>query len=173
MKKFLNLLGKEIRELMTLQLLISLLFTIFLFYFIGQMAKSEMKRAMRTQKIAVLNLDESPFSGQLIANLKTANFQPEMVEDQDKEKAIEWTRGTDINLLLIIPEGFGQSLEALDLKEIETYSFLRTFSLVGSRSSVIINAVIKAINEYLSSDFLKKKLPDFSPDKLKNPIKSR
>jgi ABC-2 type transport system permease protein len=173
MNKFLNLLIKEVKELITLQLLISLLFTVFLFYFIGQMAKTEMKKAMRTQKIAVLNLDDSPFSEQLIGNLKTANFQAEMVKDRDKQKAIDATKATDTNLLLVIPQGFGQSLETPEIKEIETYSYLRTFSLIGSRSSVIINAVIKALNEYLSNDFIKKKIPDISPEKVKNPIKSR
>jgi len=173
MNKFLNLLYKEIKELVTLQLLISLLFTIFLFYFIGQMAKTEMKKAMRTQKIAVLNLDDSPFSEQLIGNLKTANFEPQMVKERDKQRAIDETKATDANLLLVIPQGFGQSLETQEIKEIETYSYLRTFSLVGSRSSVIINAVIKAINEYLSNDYLKKKIPDLSPEKIKNPIKSK
>jgi len=173
MNKFLNLLYKEIKELITLQLLISLLFTIFLFYFIGQMAKTEMKKAMRTQKIAVLNLDDSPFSEQLIGNLKTANFEPQMVKERDKQRAIDETKATDANLLLVIPQGFGQSLETQEIKEIETYSYLRTFSLIGSRSSVIINAVIKAINEYLSNDYLKKKIPDLSPEKIKNPIKSK
>jgi ABC-2 type transport system permease protein len=173
MNKFLNLLFKEIKELITLQLFISLLFTIFLFYFIGQMAKTEMKKAMRTQKIAVLNLDDSPFSGQLIDNLKTANFQAEMVKNRDKQEAIDATRASDTNLLLVIPQGFGQSLETQEVKEIETYSYLRTFSLIGSRSSVIINAVIKALNEYLSNDFIKRKIPDISPEKIKNPIKSK
>jgi len=173
MKKFLNLLLKEVRELITMQLFISLLFTVFLFYFIGQMAKTEAKKAMRTQKIAVLNLDDSPFSQELIGGLKNANFQPEMVQDKDKEKAIDQTKAGETNLLLVIPEGFGRSLETLEVKEIETYSFLRTFSLVGSRSSIIINSVIKALNSYLSSDFLKKKLPDFNPDQVKNPIKSK
>jgi ABC-2 type transport system permease protein len=173
MNKFLNLLYKEIKELITLQLLISLLFTIFLFYFIGQMAKTEMKKAMRTQKIAVLNLDDSPFSEQLIGNLKTASFQAEMVKERDTQKAIDEVKATDTNLLLVIPQGFGQSLETQEVKEIETYSYLRTFSLVGSRSSIIINAVIKALNEYLSNDFIRKKIPDISPDKIKNPIRSR
>jgi ABC-2 type transport system permease protein len=132
-----------------------------------------MKKAMRTQKIAVLNLDDSPFSEQLIGNLKTANFQAEMVKDRDKQKAIDETKASDINLLLVIPQGFGQSLETQEIKEIETYSYLRTFSIVGSRSSVIINAVIKAINEYLSNDFIKKKIPDVSPEKVKNPIRSK
>jgi ABC-2 type transport system permease protein len=173
MKKFINLLLKEVRELITMQLFISLLFTVFLFYFIGQVAKTEMKKAARTQKIAVLNLDDSPFSDQLVGNLKTANFQPEMVKNETKEEAIEKTKTSDINLLLVIPQGFGQSLETQDIKEIETYSFLRSFSIVGSRSSVIINAVIKAMNEYLSSNVLKKRVPDISPEKLKNPIKSK
>jgi ABC-2 type transport system permease protein len=173
MKKFANLLLKEVRELITLQLFISLGFTVFLFYFIGQMAKSEAKKAMRTQKIAVLNLDDSPFSQELIGGLKGANFQPDMVQGKDKEKAIDETKAGEANLLLVIPEGFGRSLESMEVKEIETYSFLRTFSLVGSRSSIIINSVIKALNNYLSSDFLKRKLPDFNPDQVKNPIKSK
>ena len=172
MKKFLNLLQKEIRELITVQLLISLLFTIFLFYFIGQMLKTEMKKAMKVQEIAVLNLDDSAISQDLLGTLKSANFEPKPVPEADKEKAIAWTKGTDINLLLVIPRGFGESVERLESKEIETYSFLRTFSMVGSRSSVIINAVIKALNEFISNDYLKKKIPDISPQALKNLITS-
>ena len=173
MKKFINLLIKEVKELITVQLFVSLLFTIFLFYFIGQMAKTEMKKAAQTQTIAVLNLDDSAFSNQLVSNLKTVNFRPEMIETRDKEQAIEKTKASDANLLLVIPQGFGESIETQNIKEIETYSFLRTFSIVGSRSSVIINAVIKAMNEYLSNDFLKKRIPDVPPENLKTPIKSK
>lgn len=75
--------------------------------------------------------------------------------------------------MLVIPRGFGDSIETQAIKEIETYSFLRTFSIVGSRSSVIINAVIRAMNEYLSNDFLKKRIPDVPPENLKTPIKSK
>lgn len=173
MKKFLNLLQKEIRELLTMQLLISLLFTIFLFYFIGQMLKTEMKKAMKVQEIAVLNLDDSALSQNLVGALKMANFAPKAVPERDTDKAVQWTKGTDINLLLVIPQGFGEAVEKFENKEIETYSFLRTFSMVGSRSSIIINAVIKAMNEFISNDYLKKKIPDIGPEQLKNPIKSR
>ncbi len=173
MKKFLNLLFKEIRELITLQLFISLLFTVFLFYFIGQMAKTEMKRAMRTQKIAVLDLDTSPLSQQLTDSLPLARFEVEKLAGKTKEEAIAWTKKSDINLLLVIPAGFGESLSTLDLKEMETYSFLRSFSLVGSRTSVILGSVISALNDYISNDYLKKKIPEVSPEKLKKPIRSK
>lgn len=173
MKKFVNLLLKEIRELITLQLFISLLFTVFLFYFLGQIAKSEMKRAMRIQKIAVLDLDASPFSQQLTESLSLARLQVEKLQGKSKEEAIEWTKADGINLLLVIPAGFGESVATLELEEIETYSFLRSFSLVGSRSSVILGSVITALNNYISNDFVKKKIPDLDPEKLKTPIKSK
>jgi ABC-2 type transport system permease protein len=173
MKKFLNLLVKEIRELLTLQLLISLLFTVFIFYFIGQLAKSEMKKAMRPQKIAVLDLDNSFLSEELNKSLRAANFEIEALKPQTREKAIDWVRLSKINLLLVTPEGFGDSLTSFDLKEIETYSFLRSFSIVGSRSSVIVGGVVSALNRYLSNNYLQQKIPGLDPEKVKNPIKSK
>ena len=44
MKKFMNLLVKEIRELVTKQLVFSLVFTMALFYFIGNITKAEVKK---------------------------------------------------------------------------------------------------------------------------------
>jgi ABC-2 type transport system permease protein len=173
MKKFNNLLIKEIRELVTRQLIISLVMTMLLFYFIGNLAKSETKRAVAMQKIAVLDLDRSEMSGGLLSNLKAVNFKIDEVRATDKDSAVKAAKAGDTSLLLVIPAGFGESVSRFETKEIETYSFLRSFSLSGARNSSIVQAVVSAVNSYLSADFLKKKLPDFNPDNIKNPIKSR
>ena len=173
MKKFLNLLKKEIRELITRQLIISLLFTLGLFYFIGQLAKGEVKKAAAAQKISVLDLDHSQFSQELIKGLQSANFNIELMKEKNKESAIDSVKANDSNLLLVIPEGFGESVTEFKPKEIETYTFLRSFSISATRNSAVFKAVISAINNYLSNDFLKKKIPETNPDNLKNPIKSK
>lgn len=173
MKKFLNLLRKEIKELVTLQLFISLLFTIGLFYFIGQMAKKEMKKAMMVQKICVLDLDRSPLSKSLLDNLRFMNFQIEFSNSAGQEEAIQSAKDGNANLLLVIPGGFGESVSKFEIQPIETYTFLRTFSISGTKNSAILGAVIKAVNNYISDDFLKKKFPDMNPGNLKNPIKSK
>jgi len=173
MKKFLNLLVKEIRELITVQLIVSLLFTLVLFYFIGQLAKREVKRATATQKIFALDLDNSQLSHDLINGLGSANFKVELMKEKNKESAIDSVRASDSNLLLVIPEGFGESISEFKIKEIETYTFLRSFSLSGVRNPAVFRAVISAINSYLSNNFLKKKIPDTNPENLKNPIKSK
>ena len=48
--------------------------TMVLFYFIGDLAKREVKRAVAMQKISVLDLDRSDLSGGLLNNLKVDEF---------------------------------------------------------------------------------------------------
>jgi ABC-2 type transport system permease protein len=173
MNKFKNLLMKEIRELVTKQLVISLVMTMALFYFIGNMAKSEVKKAAASQKIAVLDLDGSEMSDGLLANMKTMNFAVDKFPGTDKEAAIRTAKAGDTSLLLVIPAGFGASVTKFETKEIESYSFLRGFSIGGARNSSILKVVVGAINQYLSNNFLKTRIPDLDPENVKSPIKTK
>ncbi len=173
MKNFKTLLIKEIRDMLTPQLVISLMFMMGLFYLIGGISRKEAERAAGKQKISVYDLDNSAFSQQLLGGLQTMNFQVEKVNAADKAEAIDTARAGDTNLLVIIPGGFGESVTKFEAREIETYTFMRNFSIMGTRSSGILRGVIAAINGYLSDDFLKKKIPEFDPQNVKNPIKSK
>jgi ABC-2 type transport system permease protein len=172
MKKFANLLLKEIRELATLQLVISLVFTMGLFYFMGELAKKEVKRAEATQKISALDLDGSELSKGVLDGLRMARFKISPVKEATKEAAVEAAKKSDASLLLVIPEGFGESVARFQPKEIESYTYLRGFSMSGLRKSAVFKAVVAATNDYLSNSFLRKKIPDLDPEALKNPIKS-
>ena len=173
MKNFRNLLLKEIRDMLTPQLIISLLFMMAIFYFIGGLTKKAAAEAAGKQKISILDQDSSEFSQQLFGGLQTMNFQVEKITAASPEAAIDIARAGDTNLLVVIPQGFGESVAKFEAKEIQTYTFMRNFSLMGTRTSGILKGVITAINTYLSDDFLKKKIPEFSPENLKNPIKSK
>jgi ABC-2 type transport system permease protein len=164
---------KEIRELITLQLILSLLSMIVIFYFIGQLTKKEVRRAAAAQKISVLDQDGSAISKGLLDNLSSLNYKIEWFKDKNKEEAIRTTKDSDTNFLMVIPAGFGESVSRFETREIDTYTFMRNFSLTGTRNSAVFRAVVSAINTYLSDDFLKKKMPEFKPENLKNPIKSR
>jgi ABC-2 type transport system permease protein len=173
MKRFTNLLRKEIKELVTKQLIISLAFTILLFNFIGQVSKKEVQKAIGVQTISALDLDGSAGSQALLKGLESARFKILDQSGKTKEQAIETAKAGESKLLLVIPRGFGDSLTELKPSEIETYSFMRSFSLIGARGQVVVGGVISALNNVLSNNFLKEKLPEFDPQSLKNPIKSK
>lgn len=173
MKKFTNLLKKEIRELVTAQLVISLALTIALFNFIGRVSRKEVQKAIGVQTISALDMDNSAASQGLVKGLESANFKIRRIEGKTREEAIDIARNDDSKLLLLIPSGFGDSLRDLKPSEIETYSYMRTFSLIGARGQVVVRGVISALNNVLSDNFLKDKLPGLDPASLKNPIKSK
>jgi len=173
MKNFRNLLFKEIKDMLTAQLIISLLLMMAIFYFIGGITKKEAIRAAGKQKISILDQDSSEFSQQLLAGLQTMNFEVEKIKAADQAAAVDIARAGDTNLLVVIPQGFGESVAKFETKEIQTYTFMRNFSIMGTRTSGILKGVISAINTYLSDDFLKKRIPEFNPQNLKNPIKSK
>jgi len=173
MKKFANLLKKEIKELVTIQLVASLAFTLILFNFIGQVSRKEVRKAIGVQTISALDQDNSEASQGLLKGLESARFKIERIEGKTKEQAIDIARTSDSKLLLVIPGGFGDSLQGLKPSEIETYSYMRSFSLIGARGQVVVRGVISALNNVLSDKFLREKLPGVDPGSLKNPIKSK
>jgi ABC-2 type transport system permease protein len=173
MKRFMNLLRKEIRELVTAQLVVSLVFMLVLFNFIGRTSRKEVEKAMGTQPIAVLDLDGSISSQGLAAGLESANFKVTSMAGKTKDEAVEAAGKSEAKLLLVIPAGFGDSLQGLAPREVETYSFMRSFSMIGARTQIIVRAVISALNDAASDSFLREKLPGYDPDGLKNPIRAR
>ncbi len=173
MKRFKNLLQKEVKELVTKQLVISLAFTVLLFNAIGQISKKEVQKAVGIQTISVLDQDGSEGSRALLKGLESARFKIVDQTGKGKDEALASAKAGESKLLLVVPAGFGDSLAELKPSEIETYSFMRSFSLIGARGQVVVQSVISALNETLSNDFLAAKLPGADPVSLKRPIKSR
>ncbi len=173
MKKFANLLKKEIKELVNKQLVFTLLFMVVFYNFIGQVSKKEIQKIVGVQTISALDEDGSGGSQALLKGLESARFKILDQSGKTKEQAIEAAKANDSKLLLVIPKGFGESLTAFKPSEIETYSFMRTFSIIGTRGQIVVDGVVSALNNALSNNFLKEKLPGFDPQAVKNPIKSK
>jgi len=173
MKRFQNLLKKEVKELVTKQLVITLVFTVILFNTIGQISKKEVQKAIGVQTISALDMDGSAGSKALLKSLESARFKIIDQSGKGKDEAIAAAKAGESKLLLVIPAGFGDSLAEFKPSEIETYSFMRSFSLIGARGQVVVQSVISALNNALSNNYLAQKLPGIDPASLKNPIKSK
>ncbi|HSA97193.1 MAG TPA: ABC transporter permease, partial [Acidobacteriota bacterium] len=75
MKRFTNLLKKEIKELVTKQLIFTLLFMVILYNFIGQVSKKEIQKIVGVQTISALDEDGSSGSQDLIKKLASFNYK--------------------------------------------------------------------------------------------------
>lgn len=173
MRKFWNLLKKETKELINTQLIISLIFTFFLFYLMGTLVHGEMAKAAAPQEIAVWDLDSSDLSLGILKGLSSANFKIISLTARDRQEAIEKAGASNVSLLLIIPNGFEKSVLELNSMSLDTFYFIRGFSVSATSASGMVKSVIATVNDYVSNSYIKEKIPGIDPEELKNPVKNK
>ncbi len=173
MSKFTNILKKDIKELVTLELIVPLLIMVVLFSFIGNLVSSETKKAMAPQNIVVLDYDNSNLSTNLMNELKQGNLIPETPSVKNMQSAIDYAKEKGIKVVIEIPKGFEDSIFNLKQPEVNIYSVMNGLSITSLSQPSMVRNVFQLLNDSISSEFIKQKFANVSPEIVKNPIKTK
>jgi ABC-2 type transport system permease protein len=172
MKKFMVLFKKEIKSLITLQLIIPIVIMIVLFSLIGNIIGKESKKASEPKDIAVLDYDGTFLSKEIINTLSLSNFKVHFLENiNTKDEAIEKIKREKIQTLIIFPFGFQENILRYIPSEIEIYNVMKGFSFISIMQSVSTNAILNSINESISDRYISEKFIGMNPQSIKKPIK--
>lgn len=159
--KFGNLLKKELRELITRQALIGMVFTMVLLIVMGQIMGSAMESADNSAEeaasnLALCNQDDSEFTQNMLKNMENTNVT--LIELESDDYAAELER-LDKKSLIIIPHGFGDSIisqkEAGEIKFVNTLKSGGFSSTLGAISASEAVSALKAAcaDELMRSDY--------------------
>ncbi len=170
MRKFLVLLKKEIKELLTWQMVLPLVITMLLFSFVGKIVGEEAKKSEQVKPIAVIDNDNTASSDAVIQSLKNVKFEPKIYNDSIDE-SIKKAKENKISALVVIPKGFEVGIVSGASQQIESYTILKSFSMIGSRDALVLKSAIAAINEYASNQIILSGIKNVDPQNVKNPIK--
>lgn len=171
--KFGNLLKKELGELITPQAIVSMVFVLVLFVFMGQIMGTAMEESMDTSTITVCNRDDSEFTKSVLDKVtKDGSVTIDYVDIQGDDYAAELER-LDIRNSVIIPEGYGDSI--LVNKEPADILFVSTVSTGGfssSMSSLSASDVISSIQDVSTDEILLRTygLDDSEIERVKTPV---
>jgi ABC-2 type transport system permease protein len=171
MKKFLILLQKEIRELLTPQMLIPFLLVIVIFYFFGNYATKEATKNQGPQKIVILDKDNSNLSKSIISSISKSNFETEVYSNNDQDP-INLMKNTKTIIGLTIPEGFQNSVENLNPEKIKTYSLLQSLTFTEISKYANLDKAAAVANEVIINKYLSDKVPNINPALIKNPVQA-
>lgn len=170
MRKFWVLLKKEVRELITLQMLLPFAITIVMFIAIGNLVGAQGEEAQRVQEVVVVDLDNSAASAALVGVLEQSGFDSIPADLADGNELIDELKSQDLSLGLIIPNGFGDGIASGSVQEVETYSIIKGFSAIASVDSEMLAAVLRAANEGMSTQLIAAAAPESDPLALKEPV---
>lgn len=173
MKKFMNLFKKDIKELVTIQLILPLIIMIAIYGFLGTLVKSETKKAMAPQNIVIVDMDKSAFSNSLIETMKQGNLIPVQSQSDNIEISLNVAKEKNIKVVIVIPDGFGQDVLSFKQPEIQVYSVMNSFSLMSMGQPSIVKGIIQTINDSISSQFIGEKFTGIPPEIVKSPIKTK
>ena len=176
MKKFTSLLKKELKELVTLQMILPLIIGSVMFAFLGTIIGSESEKMSEPQDIYVLDFDNTQISHIIVDALDNNNFNVEIIKissenvETEVDSAISYAKENDVKLLISIDKGFEDGINSFTKQEIKTYSIIKNFSIFSSVGSSKIGATIRAINDYLSNIQIGSMSDNKDVDVIKNPV---
>lgn len=167
MKNFLNLLKKDIKEIITPQLLVPLLIVVVFYGFIGNVMQTETKKASSPQQILVVDYDKTSFSKQFIENLKEGTL-PEVYTEAIIDP-IRYAMSKKIDVIVEIPQGFENDLKSFKQPQLQIISIIRGISISSVRTPSKVKGIISVLNETLSNMYIKS-FTNIDPNIIKNPI---
>lgn len=155
--RFGNLLKKELGELITKQAIISMVFILVLFVFMGQIMGKAMEESFDTSTITLCNRDNTEFTN-LLLDAITADGSTSInyVDIQGDDYASELKR-LDIKNAVIIPEGYADSvLKEQKPADIIFVSTVSTGGFSSTMSSISASDVISVIQNETTDEILLK-----------------
>lgn len=173
MQKFFNILQKEIKDLLTLKMLLPFIMSIFILLFVGQIMQREMGRVTEPVNIAIIDNDKTPSSQYLVNGLKNANYIISLVDAVDDSQAVKIAKKEKFAMCVVIPENYELNLHNKRAAEIRVYSIITSLSVASSAQRVSIRNILKTINEQVAESFIKEMFPDLKPEVFREPIKAR
>ncbi|GAB4282027.1 MAG: ABC transporter permease [Coriobacteriia bacterium] len=171
MRAFMVLLRKEIKELLTFQMLVPFAITVLVFVFIGNVIGGETGDSSAPTPVAVVDLDASQGSTLVVEAIAQAGFDVR-ASDASPEAAIEALKAEDAetSFLVVIPEGFGETLLAGERPALDAYSAIRNFSFTGAQDAALLEGAIGSAGTSVGHALLEREAPGLDPAVIERPI---
>ncbi|MBP8612653.1 MAG: ABC transporter permease [Candidatus Atribacteria bacterium] len=167
MKAFLNLFKKDLKELITLQLLIPLIVVVAIYGFIGNVAQSEMKKTANPEPLLIVDYDGSTLSNEFITNLKSVSI-PEVYKGGSMTP-VEYAQSKGIPVVIEIPQGFEEGISQFKQPELKIYSVIKGISVTAISEPTKVKNVISLVSETLSNMYIRS-FTNVDPAIIKSPI---
>lgn len=153
-----NLLKKELKELLTPQAIFSMIFTCGLFIVMGQFMGGAMEEAFNNSSVNIAVKDSSEFTAKMIEALPDYGADPTVVTLESDDYTKEMER-LDIKTLVIIPEGFGDSIvNGSDPAQVDCLAVVTGGGLASSMQNISASSLTSSISEYVSDYIESEKL---------------
>ncbi len=173
MRRFCVILKKELKEMLTWQTLIPILLVMVIYSFLGRTINQEQQKQAAPQPVTVVDFDRSQTSQMLVDILGKVNFKVTTVRDCVIDEIVQKVAAEKGAGVLVIPQGFEAGIQAQHPQKVQTYTIMRSFSLLGIQGTFRFDAALSALNEYIGDMYIKAGNPGLDPAIVRHAISAQ
>jgi len=175
MGKLRPLVEKEIKDLLRdPRIYIGLIIPIIMLPLMGFAISTAMSHvgesATRSLKVTLIDHDRTNVSRSFITLLDNLGLKIMEISDESLLKAIEKAKASGSQALLVIPQGFGESLLGFERAKVEVYSIVESIGMSSIGAQSTVNKILDASSEILSSMLISKIAPEAEPEVIRKPL---
>ncbi|MDO8879626.1 MAG: ABC transporter permease [Coriobacteriia bacterium] len=170
MRTFGVLLRKELRELVTFQMLGPFVAIVVIFIALGGVIGSAGDGDGST-RLVVIDNDLSVASQTVIASLESVGLDVTVAEDAETQTVIDEHSADGVGLFVTVPEGFATSLESEEPLAVEAHAVMTDFSFLGMQGTAEMQAGLATANQALATAFATRFAPDAPLELLQTPLR--
>lgn len=169
MRTFLVLVRKELKELVTLQMLAPFFAVILIFVALGGVLRSSGTGATGASVIVIDN-DATSSSAIVVSSLEKAGLKVTLSQAENVDALIAEGATEGTGLFITVPEGFAASLEAGKPGTLGLRTVMTNFSLFGTQGEAEARAALAIASQALGATIAAEKAPDVPLSLLQQPI---
>jgi ABC-2 type transport system permease protein len=173
MSKFTTIVIKEMKDLLRDPKIIigMIVVPLIMFPAMGAMFRTGVESAGGQIAVGVIDYDNGEFSevvGAILQNDPAIKLIE--VSSQDIKEAIRETGSENVQVLIAIPEGFTESIQAKTGTRIRVYAIVKGVGMGEVITATRIDMIVNGINKQLAAAVIKSQMPDVDPNNVLDPI---
>ena len=173
MSKFATILVKEMKDLLRDPKVIigMVVVPLIMFPAMGAMFRTGIESAGGETAVGIIDYDNGEFSEVFVSILENdPNVKLVYLDSRDIEEAIKEVEPQDVKVIMTIPEGFTESIQAKTGTKMKVYALVTGLGMGEAITIAHIDVIIAGINRQLAAAVVQSQMPGIDPDNVLDPI---
>ncbi len=167
--KFFNLLKKELKELITVQVIAEMLIIVVIFTLMGQVFSGVMQDAFTASEITICDQDNTDYTKDMFQKIVDDGHVVNYVTLESDDYSAEMER-LGLENLLVIPKGFTESIENGEFAGVNSITVMKSMAMMDMDAE--IDEAVSLIEETVKQSLFENKynMDESQVELLNNPI---
>jgi ABC-2 type transport system permease protein len=167
-----NIVGKELKELLTLQMLAPLLSSMLILFVVGRVMRGERAKVSGSTTMIVADRDQTAES-RGIADVMRAENIALVAAEGDSADLLKQARALGIDWIVVIPAGVAESVAAMRPVSVDVYNIVTSFSVSEAVRGFALKNVLQKVNERIAARRFERAYPGSAAGAAKEAVRPR